>query len=540
MKLQYLTVIIIALLSSGIANALEFDFTYKGQTLKYKITAEKEVSVETMDENISGDVEIPSEVEFEAKKYKVSCIGDEAFTGCGNIKSVVIPNTVTHIGAEAFSWSNIHVVIPGTVTSIGGGAFYGSKSFRTFDFAYEGHTLRYEVIAENEVWVACRGDEKSYNISGELKIPSEVEFEKKKYKVTRIGQWAFGGCSNLKSVIIPNSVMSIEVEAFAGCGLQNIVIPNSVKGIGSLAFAQCHNLQSIVIPNSVISVGELIFRECSNLQSIFISESVASFDSLTFKRCPNLSEIEASPSNKRYSSKNGVLYSKSGDTLFVVPGKTVDFTIPNTVKCIGNGAFAFCDSFRSVTIPNSVTSIGNSAFLNCRNLQSVFIPNSVTSFGKEAFGNCQNLQSVTIPNSLTYIGEGTFANCQNLQSVVIPNSIKRIEDGTFWGCRHMRNVSIPNSVTSIGRGVFSGCSNLTNVVIPNSVKSIGKEAFANCDVLWNLTIEAKRPPIIGERVFYNMYDATFAPAIYVPAASVEKYKAAEGWKKYADKIQPIK
>lgn len=141
MKLQYLTVIIIALLSSGIVNALEFDFTYKGQTLKYKITAEKEVSVEAMDENISGDVEIPSEVEFEAKKYKVSCIGDEAFTGCGNIKSVVIPNTVTHIGAEAFSWSNIHVVIPGTVTSIGGGAFYGSKSFRTFDFAYEGHTL---------------------------------------------------------------------------------------------------------------------------------------------------------------------------------------------------------------------------------------------------------------------------------------------------------------------------------------------------------------------------------------------------------------
>ena len=67
MKLQYLTVIIIALLSSGIANALEFDFTYKGQTLKYKITAEKEVSVEAMDENISGDVEIPSEVEFEAK-----------------------------------------------------------------------------------------------------------------------------------------------------------------------------------------------------------------------------------------------------------------------------------------------------------------------------------------------------------------------------------------------------------------------------------------------------------------------------------------
>ncbi len=542
-----------------------FEFTYEGQTLKYEVTAENEVSVKKLDDNPLGDVVIPSKVTLGKKKYKVTRIGDEAFynrvflqnvvipnsvtsigekafLGCKNLQSVVIPNSVTSIGREAFGGCiNLQsVVIPNSVTSIGreaffgctlqnfvipssvtnieGGAFVFCSCFRDFNFTYEGVTLRYEIIAENEVWVAPRLDWDGCDFSGELKIPSEVEFESKKYKVTRIGDEAFYGCKNLQSVVIPNSVKTIGAGAFSDCkNLQSVVIPNSVKTIGAKAFMDCLNLQGIVIPNSVKTIGTQAFCRCKNLQSISMSESVANIDSFAFVQCTNLSKIEVSPNNRRYSLKDGALYSKSGDTLFLVPKKTAAFTIPSTVKCIGDEAFAVCDSLRSIVIPNSVTSIG-----------------------KAAFGVCRNLQSVNIPNSVTSIGEEAFARCESLQSIVIPNSVTRIENATFWGCRHMRNVSIPNSVTSIGRGVFSGCSNLTNVVIPNSVKSIGIEAFANCDVLWNLTIEAKRPPIIGEGVFYNMYDATFAPAIYVPAASVEKYKAAEGWKKYADKIQPIK
>jgi hypothetical protein len=515
MKIRFITTLLTALLTLNVAQAQEFEFTYKGQTLKYIVTAEKEASVKKADVELSGDVAIPSEITFEKKKYKVTSIGHEAFVGCGNIKSVVIPNTVTSIGTEAFAWSNIHVVIPSTVMSIGRGAFYGVKSFRTFDFTYEGETLRYEVIAESEVWVASRGEEESYNISGELKIPSEVEFESKKYKVTRIGEGALGSCSNLQSVVIPNSVMSIEAGAFASCGLQNIVLPSSVKSIGADAFAYCKNLQSVVIPNSVKSIGAKAFYGCKNLQSISMSESVANFGSLAFEQCPNLSKIEASPNNRRYSSKDGALYSKSGDTLFFVPKKTAAFTIPSTVKCIGDEAFAFCDSLRSIVIPNSVTSIG-----------------------KAAFGVCRNLQSVNIPNSVTSIGEEAFARCVSLQSIVIPNSVTRIENGTFYGCRHLGNITIPNSVKHIGNGAFNGCGNLSDIVVPNSVTSIGEYAFADVR-LRTLIVEAQTPPTIGTAVFESMYGNT-VPAIYVPAAYVEKYKAEEGWKEYADKIQPIK
>lgn len=625
MKIRFITTLLTVLLTLSVLQAKEFEFTYKGQTLKYIVTAEKEVSVEKLDDNLSGDVIIPSEVTLGKKKYKVTrlgwysafghckelqsitipssvksickdvftgCaslskievskgnkhysskggvlfnkagdtllavprtltaytipntvkhIGDGAFWNCANLQSIVIPNSVTSIGNEAFfGCSPQNFVIPSSVMSIGSGAFAESSSqrrsiFQDFFFTYEGVTLRYEIIAENEVWVTRRFYGDGCDFSGELKIPSKVEFESKKYKVTRIGEGAFGNCGNLQSVVIPTSVKAIGVAAFSTCSnlqsvvipnsvktigagafaycenLQSVVIPNSVKSIGAEAFIDCPNLQAIVIPNSVKTIGTQAFLGCKNLQSISMSESVANIDSFAFVQCPNLSKIEASPNNKRYSSKDGALYSKSGDTLFFVPKKTEAFTIPNTVKCIGDEAFAFCDSLRSTVIPNSVTSIGKSAFACCYNLQSVVIPNSVTSIKWSTFSNCYNLQSVVIPNSVTSIGEFAFNRCANLQNVVIPNS-----------------------VTSIGAFAFAYCRRMQSIVIPNSVTNIGRSAFADAE-LRTFTIEAQTPPIIRDCIFLDIEE--ILPTIYVPAASVEKYKAAEGWKDYADKIQPIK
>ena len=596
MKIKFITTLLTTLLTLSVLQAQEFEFTYEGQTLKYKVTAENEVRVEKLDDNLSGDVIIPSEVTLGKKKYKVTrlgwysafgrwiqsitipssvksiesdafseCaslskievskgnkhysskggvlfnkagdtllavprtltaytipntvkhIGDEAFTYCNNLQNVVIPNSVTSIGRDAFDGCRLqNFVIPSSVTNIERSAFgWICSCFRDFNFTYEGVTLRYEIIAENEVWVARRLDWDGCDFSGELKIPSEVEFESKKYKVTRIGEDAFGSCGNLQSVVIPNSVKTIGAVAFSRCkNLQSVVIPNSVKSIGAEAFRDCPNLQGIVIPNSVKNIGAQAFYGCKNLQSISMSESVANIDSFAFLQCTNLSKIEVSPNNRRYSLKDGALYSKSGDTLFFVPKKTAAFTIPSTVKCIGNEAFAYCDSLRSIVIPNSVTSIGKSAFGGCTNLQSVVIPNSVTSIKWCTFGGCTNLQSVVIPNSVTSIGGVAFSGCANLQNVVIPNS-----------------------VTSIGTFAFADCIRLQSIVIPNSVTNIGRGAFADA-VLRTFTIEAQTPPAFEEGLFESIV-SNVVPTIYVPAASVEKYKAAEGWKYYADKIKPF-
>ena len=136
----------------------------------------------------------------------------------------------------------------------------------------------------------------------------------------------------------------------------------------------------------------------------------------------------------------------------------------------------------------------------------------VTSIGNSVFSNCTNLTSITIPNSVTSIGEWAFSYCSNLTSV-----------------------TIPNSVTSIGINAFNYCTSLASITFPNSVTNIGTQAFDNCPSLASITVEATNPPTLGSYVF------GYAPnqVIYVPAESVDTYKAASGWSSYASKIQAI-
>ena len=95
-------------------------------------------------------------------------------------------------------------------------------------------------------------------------------------------------------------------------------------------------------------------------------------------------------------------------------------------------------------------------------------------------------------------------------------------------------IKFDGDVTSIGNGAFYSCTNLTSVTIPNSVTSIGDYAFTNCTYLKTITCEAENPPTLGA---YNYLSNV--TVVYVPAGSVEAYKAATNWTQYASKIQHI-
>ena len=165
-----------------------------------------------------------------------------------------------------------------------------------------------------------------------------------------------------------------------------------------------------------------------------------------------------------------------------------NITIPNSVKNIGKGAFAYCKNLTNVTIPNGVTSINYYTFDFCNSLTNITIPNSVTSIDNYAFSYCYSLKNITIPNSVTSIGWSTFEHCSSLTNITIPNSVTSIGDSAFRYCYSLKNITIPNSVTSIGWSTFEHCSSLTNITIPNSVTSIDNYAFKNCTNLKSITI----------------------------------------------------
>ena len=230
-------------------------------------------------------------------------------------------------------------------------------------------------------------------------------------------------------------------------------------------------------------------------------------------------------------------------------------TFSGDVTKVGNSAFANKSYLLSVILPNSVTEIGDKAFHYC-SINSLKIPNGVTSIGTEALNSCGNLTSITIPDGLTAIAEQCFAH-SGLTSIFIPENVTSIGKCAFLDCKGLTEITIPNNVTSIGNGAFSKCSNLVsvnslgsityideytffdcaklrNVTIPASVTSIGNSAFDRCS---NLTLYCKptTPPTLDEFAF-NPNITNPLSAIYVPAESVDFYKEAENWSKYATLI----
>lgn len=226
-------------------------------------------------------------------------------------------------------------------------------------------------------------------------------------------------------------------------------------------------------------------------------------------------------------------------------------TFKNKITSIPESAFINCSMLKSITIPNSVTEIRPGAFRNCVTLTSITIPNGVTKIGDEAFLGCKSLESATIPNSITKIERGIFCGCESLRSITIPYGVTKIGDDAFRACDLLKSITMPNSVTEIGNNTYSYCIDLESVTIPDTVTRIGDEAFFGCKNLSKVYCNATTPPNIGEKVFsyyeyiYDYKSFYLKPhtklrnikcKIYVPTASVNSYKTANGWSNYSNNI----
>lgn len=185
-----------------------------------------------------------------------------------------------------------------------------------------------------------------------------------------------------------------------------------------------------------------------------------------------------------------------------------------------------------VTIPSGVRTIGMYAFRET-GLTTITIPSSVTTISSYTFYQSK-LTSITIPSTVRNLGQSVFQYCTNLTSITLPNNITVISSGLLSGCSSLTNCTIPETVTTIQNTAFENCG-LTTIIIPSSVTTIGYGVFQGCTRLTSVIVNATTPPTLDANAFNNTNNCP----IYVPAASVDAYKAATKWSTYASRIYPI-
>ena len=204
----------------------------------------------------------------------------------------------------------------------------------------------------------------------------------------------------------------------------------------------------------------------------------------------NKTEIEVAQSLdirvNPYLIVDGVLL--SAETNLALMDESGVLTLPETVKKIGNGAFANVSGLKTIIIPGTVKEIGTNAFTNNADLTRVVLEEGIEIIGNEAFKECRNLETIELPESLVSIGASAFQECSKLNNVRIPSKITVINIYTFYSCTNLQNIIFPEALQKIEAGAFYLCNQLNDIYIPKDITEIKPNAFTGCINLVNIEI----------------------------------------------------
>lgn len=538
--------------------------------LTFSFDEEKKQAYVVATSSTKLDITIPETTKMGGEEYTITEIRNGAFKNRINLRSISLPKSLTLIGERAFSGcNNLKTVIhrgpvPPTIAAdtydegVLEHCYAPQESLEEYRQCYKSwldpssfRDYSKLIVSKDDFYyyILDREDHKvsllfsTRGLPSDFLVPNSTTFDDEDYYVTEIDDRAFLQMSGIESVTIPNTVTSIGAKAFYGSTLKSVSIPSSVSHIGESAFYGCSSLTSVMLPKSLTEISDCLFQKCTNLESVLIPSSVTSIGSGAFNNCSKLTNINI---------PNSVTSIKDGVFSYCISLKTIE--IPNSVTTLDGSLFAYCTSLTSVSIPNSVSTIGGGVFVGCTSLASITIPKSVTNIASTAFLGCTNLKSITnyatspqeiddrdqifkdispsaellVPEQSyydyynaagwlnfrgrikgisydTHVGDlyymlnekaryATVVGCNpDVSDVVIPQYIvvsgeeylvNGIDSYAFQDMSNLTSVTIGPSVTRIPAESFMNCYNLTSVTLPESLIEIGNSAFSNC---WSLT-----------------------------------------------------
>ena len=316
--------------------------------------------------------------------------------------------------------------------------------------------------------------------------------------LTTIGYDVFGNCKSISKIEIPKSLKkfdgtwgrgtNLSYGAFGGCS--NLKTVNFEAGstiVCAALFMGCDGIEEIELPDTITEIGDSAFKSCKNLNKVIIPESVTKIDGDAFAECSGLVDI------KMYEGINTI-----GSRAFYKCDRLLDIVIPDSVEKIEFEAFRGCDKLENIKLSENLTIVGYGIFGDCKSISKIEIPKSLkkfdgtwgrgTNLSYGAFGGCSNLKTVNFEAGSTIVCAALFMGCDGIEEIELPDTITEIGDSAFKSCKNLNKVIIPESVTKIDGDAFAECSGLVDIKMYEGINTIGSRAFYKCDRLLDIVI----------------------------------------------------
>lgn len=364
----------------------------------------------------------------------------------------------------------------------------------------------------NQGWAAVT---KCVSTEAEVTIPDEMEYNGKKYPVKLVYTQCFSGLQTLKTVNFGKNVTTIMTQAFLACmNLSTVNLNEGLLEIGANAFGTfMRSIKEITLPSTVKVLGEKAFIGCTLTGEFIINRDLETIGGGAFAGQKITGFYICEEGNNHFISKEGVLYTKDGESLVMFPPAivTAEMTLPDGLKKIAPYAFSNCTVITKFNMPESLEEIGDFAFRGT-NISEFTVTKNVKKIGSGAFQSITKLTKFTVAdgntnfttdgtllidnNTKTLLGATYFTGDLNVpagieriapylcysnpgvSSLVCPASVKYIDDYAFYEATGLTKVEFPGAVR-IGRCSFLGITKVDSIAFPASLKFLGNSAFAN-------------------------------------------------------------